>query len=92
MRPALTPLMCTSCHEVDLQFYDWGERFWHFPTAHWQVLSGACYVAVGATLPGGRASWRVPVFKPQEYMSATKLGLMKTFGHAPNKVKSSAQT
>ena len=56
-----------------------------------RLLSGACYVAVGATLPGGRASWRVPMFQPQEYMSATKPGLMRTFGHAPNKKKRSVQ-
>ena len=36
---------------------------------------------------GGRASWRVPVFQSQEYMSATKPRLLRTFGHAPNRVR-----
>ena len=58
------------------------------------LLTGGCLLRSGGggTLPGGRASWRLPVLQPQEYMSATKLGLMRTFGHAPNKVKSPAQT
>ena len=48
------------------------------------TLPGACYMAAVATLPGGRADCAL-VFQPQECMSATKPGSMRTFGHARQK-------